>query len=264
VEALLAGAGRRAFAVLDGYLKLSRLIVDALYWTVVAPFRGKGLRWQSTIRHMVLVGWNAVPIVVFITFLIGFIMALQTTAQMKTMGATSYLPALIAIGMTRELGPLMTAIVLSGRSGSAFAAEVGTMVVAEEVDALQSMGLNPVKFLVVPKVLAMLLMMPVLTLIADLAGIWGGWVVGHYDLGIPTWSYFVQSMEALVLRDVVTGEIKSVIFGLIIAAVGCYYGFQVRGGAEGVGHNTTATVVSSIFLVIVADGVFTLIFYITG
>lgn len=264
MAALVAALGRRALFLVDSYLSFSRLLVDALYWTVVAPFQGRGLRFRSAIRHAVAHGYDAVPIVVFISGLVGLIMALQGAYAMRGFGVVTYVPDLVAVAMTRELGPLMTAIVLSGRSGSAFAAEIGTMVVAEEIDALKTMGLNPVKFLVVPKVLAMAIMTPVLSLIADLAGITGGWLVSRLQLGLTTQLYVDRSIDALVWRDVWSGEVKAAIFALIIAAVGSYYGFHVRGGAEGVGRSTTATVVTSIFLVIVADGVFTLIFYVTG
>lgn len=249
---------------LDAYLRFSRLVYDAGYWTIIAPLQGRGLRVASTIHHGVLAGYNAVPIVVIISGLIGFIMALQTAYQTAKFGLNAQVPIMVGIAMTRELGPLMTAIVLSGRSGSAFAAEIGTMMVQEEVDALKTMGLNPIKFLVVPKFIAMAIMLPILSLMADLAGMMGGWVVCRFRLDLTTRFVFNQTVTSLMPQDVSTGLIKAFIFGIIIAAVGCYYGFNVRGGAEGVGSSTTATVVTSIFMVIAADGVFTYIFFLTG
>lgn len=261
---LVAGLGRNTISLLDRYLEFSRLLVDSLYWTVVAPVTGRGIRVRSTITHMVLHGFNAVPIVCFIAGLMGFIMGLQGAYQMQQFGVVTFVPDLVAVSMTRELGPLMTAIILSGRSGSAFAAEIGTMVVAEEIDALKTMGLNPLKFLVVPKIVAMLIMQPILSLIADVAGIMGGWLVGSVQLGLSSRLYFDRTIEVLLWRDIWTGQIKAAIFALIITTVGCYFGFHVRGGAQGVGRATTATVVTSIFLVILADGVFTFIFFLTG
>jgi phospholipid/cholesterol/gamma-HCH transport system permease protein len=166
--------------------------------------------------------------------------------------------------MTRELGPLITAIIVAGRSGSAFAAELGTMKVSEEIDALEAMGLNSVKYLVVPKYLAMLAMMPCLTVISDLAGILGGSLFGMYQLDQTFLLYVLVTRDALVMRDISTGLVKSVVFGFIITKVGCYEGFSVQGGAEGVGKATTSSVVISIFLIIVADLVFTALFYYTG
>lgn len=261
---LIAGLGRTTHQLIAGYLRLSRLVVDTAYWLFVAPFRGRKLRLASAVHHAVVAGFNGWPIVFFITGLVGYIMALQSAHVTQQFGLNSQVPALVAVAMTRELGPLMAAIIQAGRSGSAFAAEIGTMVVQEEVDALKTMGLNPIGFLVVPKVLAMVVMQPILTLIADMAGILGSWAVCRGNLGMTTEFFLARTTDALSWQDVWSGEVKAVVFGLIIALVGCFYGFGVRGGAEGVGTSTTATVVTSIFLVVVADGVFTLFFYLTG
>jgi phospholipid/cholesterol/gamma-HCH transport system permease protein len=166
--------------------------------------------------------------------------------------------------MTRELGPLITAIVIAGRSGSAFAAELGTMKVSEEIDALEAMGLNSIRYLVVPKYLALLVMMPCLTLISDLAGILGGAIFEVLQLDQTFRMFLTATRDSLVMRDITTGLIKSLVFGLIITKVGCYEGFSVAGGAEGVGKATTSSVVVSIFLIIFADVIFTSIFYFTG
>jgi len=166
--------------------------------------------------------------------------------------------------MTRELGPLITAIVIAGRSGSAFAAEIGTMKVAEEVDALEAMGLNSVKYLVVPKYLALLVMLPCLTLLSDLAGILGGGIFEVLQLDQSFVMFLMATRDALLMRDVWTGLVKSLVFALIITKVGCYEGFSVQGGAEGVGKATTSSVVVSIFLIIFADVLFTALFYYTS
>ena len=228
------------------------------------PFKGRGLKWGSAVHQMVLAGFNALPIVSLISFFVGMVLAFQGAYQLEKFGAGYFVAALVGVSMTRELGPLITAIVVAGRSGSSFAAEIGTMKVSEEIDALEAMGLNSVKYLVVPKYLAMLLMMPCLTLISDLAGILGGTVFGIYQLDQTFSMYILATRDALVMRDISTGLVKSLVFGLIITKVGCYEGFSVSGGAEGVGRSTTSSVVVSIFLVILADLLFTALFYYTS
>src|SRR5216684_3849770 len=172
---MLALIGNRTVRMLAYVGGLSRQTKDGLYWTFVAPFRGSRLRWQSSVHQMVLVGVDALPVVCLISFSIGLIMAFQGAYEMRKVGALRFVVDLVAVSMTRELGPLMTAIIVIGRSGSAFAAEIGTMKVSEELDALKTMGLDAIHFLVSPKFLAMLIMMPCITTIADRAGIRGGW-----------------------------------------------------------------------------------------
>ena len=210
------------------------------------------------------VGVEALPILSLITFFIGVILALQGAYELRKFGALHYVSSAVAISMTRELGPLMTAIVVIGRSGSAFAAEIGTMKVTEEIDALQTMALDPVQFLVTPKFLAMVVMLPCLTTWADLMGVLGGSLFGVSSAGFTFMGYLSASLDALYLRDITTGLVKSVMFGMTITAVGCYEGFSTGAGAEEVGRSTTAAVVVSIFLVIVVDLVFTALFYFMG
>jgi phospholipid/cholesterol/gamma-HCH transport system permease protein len=238
-----------------------RLILDSLYWTFVAPFAGKGLRVGNTFEEMVKVGVNAVPIVALISFSIGLIVAMQSAYQLQHFGAMIFTADLVAVAQTRELGPLMTAIVVAGRSGSGIAAEIGTMKVGEEIDALRSMGFNPVKFLVVPKLLALAIMVPCLNLLADLIGIGGGILMGVVNLDLGFARYLNRTLDALAMKDIITGLIKSVVFAQLIGITGCYMGFIVEGGAEGVGRRTTQSVVVSIFLIILADAVFTALFY---
>lgn len=246
------------FRYASGLYELAR---KTAYWTFVAPFKGLGLKWESAIHQMVLVGFNSIPIVSIISLFIGLIMALQGAYQLNKFGANYYVTALVGISMTRELGPLITAIVTAGRSGSSFAAEIGTMKVSEEIDALEAMGLNSVKFLVVPKTLAMLVMLPCITLIADVAGILGGGLFEVKQLGQTFVTFVLATRDALYMRDIWTGLVKSLVFAFIITKVGCYEGFSVRGGAEGVGKATTSSVVISIFLIILADVLFTAFFY---
>src|SRR5579862_1282470 len=245
----------------SGLIELSR---QAAYWTFVAPFKGRPLKWQSSVHQMVLVGVDSIPIVTLIAIFIGLVLALQGAYQLQQFGAVSMVTALVGVSMTRELGPLITAIIIAGRSGSAFAAELGTMKVSEELDALDVMGLDRVRYLVVPKYLAMIVMMPCLTILADLAGILGGGIFEVFQLDQNVYTLLAYNRDSLHMRDIWTGLIKSIVFGLIITKVGCFEGFSVRGGAEGVGKATTSSVVVSIFLVILADVIFTAIFYYTG
>lgn len=227
----------------------------------VNPFTGSRLRWKTTVRQMAVVGVNALPVVCLIAACTGLIMALTGGAELRRFGAMRFVIDLVAVSITRELGPLMTAIVVVGRSGSSFSAEIGTMVVTEEVDALRTMALDPVEFVLAPKYIAMMVMLPCLTIAADLAGILAGGIFIYFTLDMGLWMYLQAAAEALVLRDIVSGLIKSIAFGTIIVHVGCYEGFKVSGGPEGVGRSTTAAVVKSIFLVILADLLFTAFFY---
>jgi len=264
IKNMLGASGRLFFSYMTHISRMIYLTKDALHWTIVAPFKGKGsIRWKSTIHQMVLMGFNSIPIVATICFFVGLIMAMQAAYQLERFGASIYVANLVGVSMTRELGPLLTAIIVAGRSGSAIAAEIGTMKVNEEIDALKTMGLNPTRFLVVPRFLALLIVLPCLSVIADLVGILGGFFLAIFNLDISFIRYLNQTADALVMKDLVTGLIKTFFFATIIAQVGSYQGFIVEGGAEGVGKSTTASVVTSIFLIIIADLVCTIVFYST-
>ena len=239
----------------------SRLVNDTFYWSFISPFKGKAIRVRASISEMVKVGYNSVPIVAVISLFVGIILALQAAYQLKKVGALIYVADLVGVSLTRELAPILTAIIVAGRSGSAFAAEIGSMKAAEEVDALVTMGINPVRFLVVPKLVALMIMLPALTIIADFIGILGGFLLAITELGIHPYNYFQQTVSALVMTDVLTGLVKALAFSIVITIVGAYEGFKVEGGAEEVGRRTTASVVVSIFLVIVFDLFFTALFY---
>ncbi len=264
VADLLAGMGRRALGAREELAAVGRLVIRVAAGLASAPFTAKGFRWPATFRQMVRIGVESLPIVFLIAASVGMIVALQAATQLRRVGAVIYVADLVGVSLTRELGPLMTAIILAGRSGSAIAAELGTMKVSEEVDALTAMGLDPVEFLALPRILAMAIMLPCLTTLADVVGILGGVLVAWVSLGIPVGNYLEQTMKALMLKDLFSGLLKSWVFAGIIAGVGCYQGFQVEGGAEGVGRRTTASVVASIFMIIAADLVFTMIFYVLG
>jgi len=253
--------GEDTTALSANVLQLLYLLADSVFFALLSLFRRRGVRKGEFINQSILIGMNAFPIVALISFLVGFILALQSAAQLRQFGASIFVADLIAISMTREMGPLMTAIIFAGRSGSAIASEIATMVVTEEADALRSMALNPVRYIVVPKIYAMTLTLPLLTVLSMLIGILGAMVIGvtYLDIGIKP--FYNEVVNALVLKDIVTGLVKSLVFALIISIVGAFYGFRVRGGAEGVGRATTASVVASIFFVILADSILGLIFY---
>lgn len=219
------------------------------------------IRWRETWLYMERTGLDAIPIVALISFLMGLITAFQASIQLTQFGADIYVANLVGLSITRELGPLMTAIISAGRSGAAFAAEIGTMKVSEEVDALQTMGLDRTRFLVTPKVLALLAMQPCLTLFADLIGILGGLTVAVLGLELPAQVYLRQTRQAMVMWDITSGLLKSVAFAVMIAGVGCRRGFQASTGAESVGRITTSAIVAGIFLIIITDAVFTVIFH---
>lgn len=261
MTAIIGTTGRITLNAIYALSRVCVLMVDTVSWMIVAPLRGKGLRVRSVIQHYVEFGVNSLPIVCLICFLIGAIMAMQSAYQLARFGATQYIADLVGVAAMRELAPLMTAILLTGRSGSAITAEIGTMKVAEEIDALEVMGLNPIKFLVVPKFLAMVLAVPCLTLVATFVMIAGGFTLSTITIGVDPSLYLEETMNALVMKDLATGLVKSLFFGIVISWVGVYRGFQVEGGAEGVGKQTTSSVVTSIFFIILVDMLFTTFFY---
>lgn len=257
----LGGAALKILAELHEVVLFTGEVAIGLWQAVRYPRR---VRWRETLLYMQRSGSDGLPIVALISFLMGLITAFQAAVQLQQFGADIYVANLVGLSIVRELGPLMTAIIAAGRSGAAFAAEIGTMKVAEEVDALTTMGLDRTRFLVTPKVLALVLMMPCLVLFADLVGIIGGMTVAVLWLDLPTIVYLRQTRTAMVPWDVYSGLVKSVAFGLLIAGVGCLRGFQARGGAESVGKITTSAIVAALFLIIVADAVFTVLFHYWG
>jgi phospholipid/cholesterol/gamma-HCH transport system permease protein len=216
--------------------------------------------WRELWPTMERTGADAVPIVLLINFLVGFVMAFQGAVQLKQFGANIFVADLVGLALARELGPLMTAIIVCGRSGAAFAAELGSMAVAEEIDALRVMGFGPMRFLVLPRALALMLVLPMLTLLADLIGMLGGLTVGIVSLDLTFVGYLYETQKAVRLWDVFSGLVKSVVFGLVIALIACQQGLATSGGAEGVGRRTTSAVVTTLFTLIVVDAAFTLFF----
>ena len=219
----------------------------------------KTLRMDDTFLYMQKTGVDAVPIVGMISFMMGLIMAFMSSIQLQMFGANIYVASLVSLAMTRELGPIMTAIVVAGRSGSSFASEIGTMKISEEVDALFTMGFDPTRYLVVPKIMASVFVVPILTLFSDVFAILGGLTVGVFMLDLTANAYILQTFKTLTLFDILLGVFKSAVFALLISWIGCLRGFRVKGGAASVGQATTSAVVSSIFLIIAFDSIFAVI-----
>lgn len=217
-------------------------------------------RWQEVAQLCEKTGANAVPIVSLISFLVGFVMAFQSAKQLKLFGANIYVADLVGISLTRELAPLMTAIIVCGRSGAAFAAELGSMKMNEEIDALRTLGISPFGWLVVPRVLALMLVVPLLTVMADFVGIAGGLVVGIIDLDLTAQGYLVETLRAIHGWDVLSGLMKSLVFAIAIALIACQQGLAASGGAEGVGRRTTSSVVTGLFMLVTIDAALTVTF----
>ena len=262
---LLENVGRETLSELDYVGKLNIQVWETLRSMRRAlPVIGNRHRWKAAVQQMLEIGVNALPMVALLGMCTGFILAMQGASELRRFGALHFVIDLVAVGFTRELGPLLTAIAVSGRSGSAFAAEIGTMKVTEEIDALKVMAFEPVEFVLAPKYLAALVAVPCLSIMAGLFGILAGGIFMFFSTRLGLLLYFRYVLTSIVLRDVIAGLIKSLAFATIIAHVGCLEGLRVRGGPEAVGRSTTMAVVRSTFLVILADAIFTTIFYFIG
>jgi phospholipid/cholesterol/gamma-HCH transport system permease protein len=242
----------------DGY-QLASFFGELLVNLVSCIFRPFLVRWSEVLVYMYKTGVEALPILGLMSLLMGLVVAFRSSFQLAQFGAVIYVADLVGVGFVRELGSLLTGILISGRSGSAFAAEIGTMKVNEEVDALEVMGFEPVRFLAIPKVLATMAVMPVLTVYAMFFGLLGGLIVGASVLDISTYAYINETRKALSSFDLYYSLMKSVVYALIISGIGCQRGFKVRGGAQEVGTATTSAVVTSLFVVIVASAIFSIV-----
>lgn len=253
-------AGESGLKIFNDFVSIVTFLGDLITALIYSLIHPRSIRWEDLLFYMKRAGVEGLPIVGLINFLLGLIIAFMSSLQLKQFGANIYVAQLVGVAMVTELGPIMTAIIVAGRSGSAFAAEIGTMKVNEEVDALVSMGFDPTRFLAIPKVLAAMLVVPVLTLYADFFGVAGGLVVGVLGLDLTVYTYVQETMKVISIMDIVKSLIKSVVFAVLIAGIGCQRGFQVRGGAEAVGASTTSAVVAAIFLIIVMDSAFAILF----
>lgn len=263
-QGILEQVGAGAIQVHDELVGVLAFIGHVVRGVAEAVWRPRGVPWRDVARVLERVGADGVPIVVLISFLIGLIIAFQSAVQLKQFGAELLVANAVGLSITRELGPLMTAIIIAGRSGASYAAELGTMRVSEEVDAIRTLGLDPYRYLVVPRLLALVVALPLLTIIADAVGVLGGFVVGIGQLGLPPVAYLNKTQQAIKLWDVGQGLLKSGVFGVAVAMIACERGLATRGGAEGVGRSTTAAVVTSLFALVVLDAMFTVVFHVWG
>lgn len=232
------------------------LVSEVFYHGVVSPFKGERPRFAIFIEQMSRLGAGSAPIVLLVSLLVGLTTAFQSAYQLRQFGANIYVADVIAISMMVELGPLMAAILVAGRSGSAITAEIGTMQVAEEIDALRLIGINPVQYLAVPRIYAVVITQALLGISAAVVGTFGGFVIAVSYLDLSPAAFFNEAVSSLVMGDLFHNLSKSMVFGFIIVSVGVFYGLRVSGGAAGVGKATTNSVVMSIFLIIVADCIY--------
>ena len=264
VRAFVAHVGESTLDVLNE----SRQLIDFLGITTITLLRSLAMpwriRWTALINHMEQVGLNALPIVGLISFLVGAVLAYQGADQLRRFGAEIFVVNLIGITVLREIGILLTAIIVAGRSGSAFTADLGSMKVREEIDAMRTLGLDPMELLVMPRLLALVLTLPLLAFFADITGLLGGGLVAWMALGIGPAQFIERLGDAVPMWSFWVGIIKAPVFAFIISLIGCYEGFRVEGSAESVGRLTTRAVVESIFLVIVVDAVFSIVFAYLG
>jgi phospholipid/cholesterol/gamma-HCH transport system permease protein len=236
-------------------------VIASIAGVLVRPWR---LRTTALVHHMQEAGYNAVPIVSLMAFLIGVVLAFQGAEQLRQFGAEIFVVDLIAIAVLRELGILLTAIIVAGRSGSAMTASIGSMKMREEIDAMRTLGLDPIEVLVVPRVLALIIMLPALGFIADLMGLIGGSLLSWITLGVSPEVFLTRMVEGVSVKHFLVGMIKAPFFALIIGIVGCYQGLKVEGNAESLGRLTSKSVVMAIFMVIVADAIFSIFFSLIG
>src|SRR6201993_3319824 len=262
---LLEITGRETLSQLDYVGSLNIQLWATLRGMRAAlPLVGNRHRWRAAVHQMLEIGVEALPMVALLAMCSGFILAMQGASELRRFGALHYVIDLVAVGFTRELGPLLTAVAVSGRSGSAFAAEIGTMKVTEEIDALKVMAFEPVEFVLAPKYLAALIAVPCLSIVSNVFGILAGGLFMFFSTHLSLLLYFRDVLNSIHLQDLIAGLVKAVAFATIVAHVGCLEGLRVRGGPDAVGRSTTMAVVRSTFLVIVADVIFTTIFYFMG
>lgn len=236
--------------------ELTILFFQTLRCCFVPPFK-----WYRIMKQANRIGPESFFIASLVAFFVGMIIALQMAYQMVSLSAELYIPNVVAVSITRELGPVLTALIVAGRVGAGITAEIGSMTATEQVDALKAFAVNPIQYLVVPRFIGLVVMLPILTVFADIIGILGGYMICVFKLGISSQMFFTMVEQALHNKDIFTGLIKTVCFGAIIALVGCHQGLNIKGGAEGVGKATTASVVISFILIIMADALFTTLFY---
>ncbi len=257
---LFEAIGNSIFKALGSFKEALVVAADVFFWSFYGLFNRKGQRKGAFVQQGVLLGVEALPVVGLLSLIIGFILSLQSAAQLRNFGANVFIADLLSISLVREMGPMMTAIIVAGRSGSSIASEIASMQVSEEIDALRMMAINPIRYVVVPKFHAITIVMPILVTFAILIGELGGLIIatGYLDLSVQT--FVSRSIDILAVKDVIVSLSKSTFFAWVIVIIGSYFGLSVKGGAEGVGRATTNSVVASIFAVILFDAMFSLLY----
>ena len=247
----------------DGSLKLAAHAggITLLLRDAVVTLFGTPLRRQHTLEQMFQIGVMSLPLVFLTSLFTGMVLSLQSAYQLRLFAAQQFTSDLVALSITRELGPVLTAMVVAGRVGASIAAEIGTMKVTEQIDALRALATDPIRYLVVPRLVAGFFMLFFLTIYADCIGMLGGYLVAVFKLGISSHLYIKRTIQILMIKDIMTGLVKAFVFGAVISIVGCYFGFKTYGGAEGVGRSTTLAVVTALILIISLDCFFTAVFY---
>lgn len=263
-EGIIETVGDAGFKVYCDFKALMTFLGDLLAAVVYLSGHLREVRWGDVLFYMRRTGAEGFPIVGLISLLIGLIIAFMSSLQLKQFGANIYVASLVSLAIVRELGPIMTAILVAGRSASAYAAEIGTMTINDEVDALVTMGFDPIRFLAVPKLIATAIVLPLLTLYSDLFGIAGGLIVGVVGLDLTPYTYLQESQRTITLFYLLSSLLKALVFAFVIAWIGCQRGFQVRGGVAAVGAATTSAVVTSILLIVIVDSVFAVVLHYVG
>ena len=261
---IIETVGEAGFKVYCDFRGLMTFLGDLVAALVHLAGHPRELRWADVFFYMRRTGAEGFPIVGLISLLIGLIIAFMSSLQLKQFGANVYVASLVSLAIVRELGPIMTAILVAGRSASAYAAEIGTMRINDEVDALVTMGFDPIRFLAVPKLIATAIVLPILTLYSDLFGIIGGLIVGVTGLDLTPYTYLQESQRTITLFYLVSSLVKALVFAFVIGWIGCQRGFQVRGGVAEVGAATTSAVVTSILLIVIVDSVFAVVLHYIG
>lgn len=259
-DGFLTRIGQRYWRGVAGIFAMLSFIGETSFILLRSLVRPRIIRWRPILHNIQVSGFEALPIVGLISFLMGFVIAYQGADQLQRFGANIFIVDLVGLSMMRELSPLLTAIIVAGRSGSAYAAQIGTMQVTEEIDALRTIGIGAIEMLVLPKMLALIIVLPLLTVWADIAGVLGGMAMASFKLNVGYGVFIDRIGSAVSLSSFLTGVGKAPVFAAIIAMIGCYQGFQVTGSADSVGRQTTVSVVQSIFLVILTDALFSVVF----
>lgn len=256
---IIVQLGESSINAVKGALFFVEFIGSMVFAFLKAIKQPRSFRANDTIRYMKTTGVDALPVVGLISFLLGLVMAFMSSLQLSQFGANIYVASLVGVAMVSELGPIMTAIIVSGRSGSAYAAEISTMKISEEIDALAVMGFDPNLFLVIPRMIAAMVVVPILTVFSNIFAIAGGMTIGVFILDLSPGMYMARTIEALTLFEIMWGLLKALVFAVLIALTGCFRGFQAKGGADAVGNAATSAVVTSIFLIILFDSIFAVI-----